>query len=169
MEISEFFHVARNNRPVAIMNFDIMRAIILFAALFVGGHAPVSAGSGQPRFEESLQKSTGRAILAYDRYVREGHEKMDMMGISAIIQKEYTRIKRFPVAYRIQFFWAIMTHVNLDAGYAHEFIDMIAHDCRTEYIAFLERFADTPRLSDHDKKLVAHYINALRVWKPREI
>lgn len=104
---------------------------------------PACASNLSSDIKSDIAKSVGRIILIHDKTWRY-EDKLYVTGdfhVSKQIETEYTsNIAHLPVELRIQYFWSIMMHVNLDASFLEDFLLLIKSDCGKEYIERLDVF-----------------------------
>lgn len=102
-----------------------------------------------------LEQSVGLVILSYDSHWRYDHDDLNPFGVAnafKIFEIEYEQnIKSLESVARVDYFWAILFHLELQGGYLSEFLDIVAKDSAVSlFIDKLDRFIAIESKLQHD-------------------
>lgn len=104
----------------------------------------------EDRSKPKVEAAVGAIVVANEMQLLKNRGARNSLELSKLIDRKYESIRTLDPESRCDFFWTIAMTVELDGGYAYDFCQLIARDCRKEFLARGKSLLDSP--SDIDQR-----------------
>lgn len=113
-----------------------------------------------PRVQDvKVEVAVGAILLAYEKQLVENRGSSNSLELSKLIDTHYDSLRTLPPSSRCDFFWTIAMNVHFDGAYAYHFSELIAKECREEFLNRANTLLQAP--GDFDPRrltLVKRYV-----------